>query len=126
MNSIFATIADALEADWRSIARPEQLPPPGEWTVWLYLAGTGAVKTRAGAEAVREWIETGQCKRVALIAPTAADARDVMVEGESGLLSIAPNSNRPVFEPSKRRVTWPNGAIATLYSAEEADRLRGP
>ena len=124
--SPFAAIADALEADWRAIARPEQLPPPGDWTIWLYLGGRGAGKTRAGAEAVREWIETGICRRVALIAPTQGDARDVMVEGESGILAISPDSTRPIFEPSKRRVTWPNGAIATLYSAEEADRLRGP
>ena len=80
--SPFAAIADALEADWRAIARPEQLPPPGDWTIWLYLGGRGAGKTRAGAEAVREWIETGICRRVALIAPTQGDARDVMVEGE--------------------------------------------
>jgi phage terminase large subunit-like protein len=126
-SSIFARIADALESDWRSIARPEQLPPAGDaWSIWLYLAGRGAGKTRAGAEAIREWIETGRCGRVALIAPTQADARDVMVEGESGLLAIVPNSNRPIFEPSKRRVTWPNGAMATLYSAEEGERLRGP
>src|SRR5271163_2238421 len=124
--SLFGSIADALESDWRSIARPEQLPPPGDWTVWLYLAGRGAGKTRSGAEAVREWVESGRCGRVALIAPTQADARDVMVEGESGLLAIAPPSNRPAYEPSKRRLTWPNGAMATMFSAEEADRLRGP
>lgn len=125
--SIFAGIADALESDWQASARPEQLPPLGDWwTVWLYLAGRGAGKTRSGAEAVREWVESGNCGRVALIAPTQADARDVMVEGESGLLAIAPNSNRPIYEPSKRRLTWPNGAMATMFSAEEADRLRGP
>ena len=125
-NSPFARIADALESDWQSIARPEQLPPPGDWTIWLYLAGRGAGKTRSGAEAVRDWIESGRCKRVALIAPTQGDCRDVLVEGESGLLSIAPNSNRPLYEPSKRRITWPNGSIATLYSSEEPERLRGP
>jgi phage terminase large subunit-like protein len=125
--SIFAGIADALESDWQASARPEQLPPSGDWwTVWLYLAGRGAGKTRSGAEAVREWVESGSCGRVALIAPTQADARDVMVEGESGLLAIAPNSNRPIYEPSKRRLTWPNQAMATMFSAEEADRLRGP
>ena len=71
-------------------------------------------------------VETGKCGRIALIAPTQGDARDVMVEGESGLLSICPNSSRPNYEPSRRRIEWPNGAMATLYSAEEADRLRGP
>ena len=126
MRHSFAGIADSIESDWRSIARPEQLPPPGDWTTWLYLGGRGAGKTRAGGEGVREWIETEKCGRVALIAPTQGDARDVMIEGESGIMSICPNSNRPTFEPSKRRLTWPNGAIATLFSAEEADRLRGP
>jgi phage terminase large subunit-like protein len=126
-DSPFARIADALESDWRSIARPEQLPPDGDWWhVWAYVAGRGAGKTRSGAEAVREWVETGRCKRIALIAPTQADCRDVMVEGESGLLAISPNSNRPIYEPSKRRLTWPNDAQAALYSAEEGERLRGP
>ena len=118
-----AALADQIESDWRSLARPEQLPPAGDWSVWVYLAGRGSGKTRAGAEAIREWIGSGRCRRVGLIAPTAADTRDVMVEGESGLLAICPDAR---FEPSKRRITWPNGAIATLYSAEEPDRLRGP
>jgi phage terminase large subunit-like protein len=123
----FGRIRDNIEHDWRSIARPEQrMPSDDDWTVWLYLAGRGAGKTRSGAEGVREWIETGRCGRVALISATAADSRDVQLEGASGLLSICPNGNRPIFEPSKRRLTWPNGAIATIYSAEEPDRLRGP
>ena len=64
--------------------------------------------------------------RIALVGPTAADVRDTMVEGESGLLSIAPNSNRPIYEPSKRRLTWPNGVRAAMFSSEEPERLRGP
>jgi phage terminase large subunit-like protein len=124
-HSFFAAIAESIERDWHTAARIEQLPPPGDWTVWLYLGGRGAGKTRAGAEAVREWIETGKCGRIALIAPTQGDARDVMVEGESGLLSVC-SRERPVYQPSRRRIEWPNGALATLYSAEEADRLRGP
>jgi predicted phage terminase large subunit-like protein len=123
----FATIAEAIERDWRALARGEQLAPSDDfWSIWIYLAGRGAGKTRSGAEYIRERVETGQCGRIALIAPTAADARDVMVEGESGLLAIAPNGFRPTFSPSLRRVTWPNGAIATLFSSEEPDRLRGP
>jgi phage terminase large subunit-like protein len=132
-SEVYGAFADRLEFDWPSIARPEQrMPVDDDWTVWLYLAGRGAGKTRSGAEGVREWIETGRCRRVALIAPTAADARDVMIEGASGILAVCPPSNRPTFEPSKRRLTWPSssgpssGAIATVYSAEEADRLRGP
>ena len=126
LRSIFASLADAIESDWRSIARPEQLPPPGDWSTWLILAGRGAGKTRAGAEYVRALAEAAALPRIALVGPTAADVRDTMVEGESGLLAIAPNSNRPVYEPTKRRLTWGNGVQATLFSSEEPDRLRGP
>ena len=108
---------------WRDIARPAQVAPDGEWTAWLYVGGRGAGKTRAGAEWVHEQVARG-ARRVALIGPTAGDVRDVMVEGESGILNCGPV--RPAYEPSKRRVTWPNGAIATTYSADEPDRLRGP
>jgi predicted phage terminase large subunit-like protein len=125
-DSIFANIADQIETDWRSIARPEQLPPSGDWSIWLILAGRGAGKTRTGAEWVRELAETASVSRIALVGPTAADVRDTMIEGESGLLAIAPNSNRPTYEPSKRRLTWSNGVQATMFSSEEPDRLRGP
>jgi phage terminase large subunit-like protein len=113
---------------WRAVGRPEQLLPPGVlWLVWLILAGRGFGKSRTGAEAVLEWVKSGKCRRIALVGPTAGDARDVMVEGESGLLAVSAADGFPAeYEPSKRRVTWPNGAIATLYSAEEPDRLRGP
>ncbi len=113
---------------WEVVARPEQILPPGDdWLVWLILAGRGFGKTRTGAEAVLEWVRRGACGRLALIAPTAGDARDVMVEGESGLVAVSSADGFPAdYEPSKRRLTWPNGAMATLYSAEEPDRLRGP
>ncbi|WP_091680865.1 DNA-packaging protein [Methylocapsa palsarum] len=123
---MFARLADALGDDWAAKARPEQLPPPGDdWTIWIYLAGRGAGKTRSGVEWVRAQVESG-VSRIALIAPTAADSRDVLVEGESGILATSPSWNRPIWEPSKRRLTWPNGAIATTFSSEEPDRLRGP
>lgn len=118
--------AQALLYDWRFWARPSQMPPEGDWRVWLLLAGRGFGKTRCGAELVRARIAAGTARRVALVAPTAADARNVMVEGESGLLAIAPRGRQPRYEPSKRRLTWPNGAIATTYSADEPERLRGP
>lgn len=118
--------AAALLYDWKFWARPSQLPPPGDWRVWLILAGRGFGKTRTGAETVIDRVRRGVSKRVGLIAPTAADARDVMVEGESGILACSPPDFRPLYEPSKRRLTWPNGAVATLFSAEEPDRLRGP
>lgn len=90
------------------------------------MGGRGAGKTRTGAEAVREMVERGVWGRVALVAPTAGDARDVMVEGDSGIMRVCPPWNRPIYEPSKRRITWPNGAMATTYSADEPERLRGP
>ena len=93
---------------------------------WLLLAGRGFGKTRSGAECIRDQVIHHRRRRIALVAPTAADARDVMVEGESGLLAIGPPQQRPQYEPTKRRLTWPNGAIATTYSADEPERLRGP
>ena len=115
---------EALRYDWKFWARPNQLPPSGDWNIWLLLAGRGFGKTRTGAEYVRVLKNT--CDRIALVAPTSADVRDVIVEGESGILRISPPHDRPVYEPSKRRLTWQNGAIATCYSADEPDRLRGP
>lgn len=118
--------AQLLEYDWKTWGRANQIEPPGDWQYWMLLAGRGFGKTRCGAEWVRQMVESGRVKRIALVAPTAADARDTMVEGESGILATSPPWNRPVYEPSKRRLTWPNGAVATLYSAEKPDRLRGP
>ncbi len=117
--------AAAFEYHWRYRARPEQLPPEGSWRVWLLMAGRGFGKTRCGAEWVRAGVKVGR-RRIALVAPTAADARDVMVEGESGILAISPDHERPRYEPSKRRLTWRNGAVATTFSADEPERLRGP
>lgn len=115
--------------DWSAWARPEQVPPSGDdWAVWLYLAGRGAGKTRSAAEWVREKAKDtsrGQL-RFALVARTAADVRDVIVEGESGIISVSPPSERPLYEPSKRRLTWANGNTATCFTADEPDGLRGP
>lgn len=119
-------VANVWLHDWSLWARENQLPPAGDWRTWLMLAGRGYGKTRTGAEWIRAQVEAGRAGRLALIGPTAADVRDVMVEGESGLLAICPPWHRPKYEPSKRRITWPNGALATCYSADEPDRLRGP
>lgn len=115
-----------LLGDWGLWARPEQIAPAGDWTTWLYMGGRGTGKTRAGAEWIRARVTSGLGRRIALVAGTEAEARDVMIEGESGLLAIADASDRPRFEPSKRRLTWPNGAIASLFSAERPEALRGP
>lgn len=111
--------------DWQFWARPKQLTPPGDWYVWLILAGRGFGKTRTGAEQIRAWQEQGY-KRFALVGQTPAEVRDVMVEGEGGILAISPPWNMPKYEPSKRKLTWPNGAIATAYSGENPELLRGP
>jgi predicted phage terminase large subunit-like protein len=125
--SLAAQLADALaDGGWRAKARHEQLPPPGDWNGWMIFAGRGFGKTRAGAEWVREIVETGTASRIPLVGPTAADARDVMIEGPAGILAVSSSWCRPQYEPSKRRVIWPNGAIATTFSSEESDRLRGP
>jgi len=117
---------EVLLHDWRGfLARPNQIAPDGDWDIWMVLAGRGFGKTRTGAEWVREQITAG-ARRVALVGETAADTRDVMVEGESGLLSVYPAGERPLYEPSKRQVTWSNGAVAKLYNATEPDQLRGP
>lgn len=111
---------------WRLWARPEQLPPAGDWRTWLIMAGRGFGKTRAGAEWVRALADADPAARIALVVASLGEARAVMVEGESGLLAICPPGREPSFEPSLRRLTWPNGAQATLYSAQEPESLRGP
>lgn len=119
---------DVLMWDWSVWGRPEQQSPEGDWAIWMYLAGRGAGKTRAAAEWVRQEAKvttTGQ-RRFALVARTAADVRDVIIEGESGIMNVSPPSERPLYEPSKRRLTWPNGNTATAFTADEPDSLRGP
>lgn len=110
---------------WRDIARPEQLPPPGPWLVWLYMAGRGAGKTRSAAEWVQERALADPGCRIALVGRTPADVRDVMIEGESGILAVA-RDERPAYQSTKRRLTWPNGSTAYAYSAEVPSQLRGP
>jgi phage terminase large subunit-like protein len=111
---------------WNLWARPQQRPPAGDWRIWLVMAGRGFGKTRCGAEWASAVAEGEPSARIALVAANLAEARAVMVEGESGLLNVGAPWRRPVFEPSLRRLTWPNGAQATLYSAAEPESLRGP
>ncbi|MGF1462078.1 MAG: DNA-packaging protein [Maricaulaceae bacterium] len=110
---------------WDIWARPDQFPPPGDWRTWVFLGGRGAGKTGAGAEWLRARMETDGAARAALIGPSLGDAREVMVEGVSGLRAIAPARLRPVYETTRRRLVWPNGAQAFVFSAEDADSLRG-
>lgn len=125
--------AASLLHDWRFWARPEQLAPGSvgasalrsDWTYWLLNAGRGFGKTRCGGEWVRE-VGEDQNAIIHLVGATLADVRDVMVQGESGLLSCYPETRRPLYEPSKRLVTFPSGATAHTFSADEPERLRGP
>lgn len=131
----------ALWRDWEFLARDEQLAPDraangiDDWIIWLVLAGRGFGKTRTGAEWVRARVKSGKAKRIALIAPTAFDARTVMVEGDSGIMSVCWAGDLmddgsplgyPEWSPGNKQITWPNGTIATTFSAEEPERLRGP
>lgn len=111
--------------EWGLYARDDQWPPENDWLIWLLLGGRGSGKTRAGAEWVRRRVAQG-ARRIALIAPTFNDAREVMIDGESGLRQIGYPAERPTYMSSRRRLEWPNGAIGQVFSSEDPDGLRGP
>ncbi len=125
---------ELLRYDWEFWARDEQPPPQGDWTIWLFLAGRGAGKTRGGAEWVLAKVREnppdnnpgGRPTIIHLVAPTEADYRDVMIRGESGILSVAAPWELPRFYPGSRRLEFPNGNYALCFSAEQPERLRGP
>jgi phage terminase large subunit-like protein len=118
---------DAIRTDWRMWQQAGQAAPPGPWRTWLMMAGRGFGKTRAGAEWVRALAEGGNSMTaIALVAGTASEARNVMVEGESGLLAISPAATRPLWEPTRGRLLWRTGAQAFVYSGENPEKLRGP
>jgi len=114
--------ASLLLRHWPFWAREDQLPPEGDWRIWLFLGGRGAGKTRAGAEWIAAQVRDGKARRIGLIGATARDARQVMVEGESGLLAVADGVS---FQPSNKLLRWPDGAQARLLSAAEPDSFRG-
>lgn len=114
------------EYDWSFWARTDQRPPESDWRVWFVMAGRGFGKTRMAAEWVRAQAEADGSLRIALVAATLHEARTVMIEGESGLLAIAPDEMRPTWEPSLKRLVWPTGAIANVFAASEPEGLRGP
>lgn len=118
------TTAQTLVTDWAFWANDAQHPPAGHWATWLFLGGRGAGKTRAGAQWVQSSIARGQ--RIALVGPSLHDVREVMIEGPSGLRAIASTGGRPHYEVSRRRLRWPNGAVAYAFSAEDPESLRGP
>lgn len=113
-------------------AMPHQLPPEGDWRSWVILGGRGAGKTRAGAEWVRAQVEgdrpldKGRCKRIALVGETIDQVREVMIFGDSGIMACSPPDRRPEWEATRKRLVWPNGAVAYAFSAHEPEGLRGP
>jgi phage terminase large subunit-like protein len=112
--------------DWPFWAHEGQLPPGGDWRIWLIMAGRGFGKTRAGAEWVRMVAEADGEARIALVGASLTEARSIMVEGESGILACCNPAQMPVYEPSLRRLRFPSGAQAQLFSAAEPESLRGP
>ena len=123
--STFADLAARMASNWRVKARPKQLAPEGDWATWVIRAGRGFGKTRAGAGWVHERAMSHPGRWIALVGRTPADIRDYQIQGPGGLLRNTAEAERPLFEVSKRRLTWPNGSWATLYSDEEPDQLRG-
>lgn len=113
-------------------ALPHQLPPSGEWRTWVIMGGRGAGKTRAGAEWVRSEVEgarpmdAGRCRRIALVGETIDQVREVMIFGESGILACSPPDRRPEWQATRKRLIWPNGAVAQAFSAHDPEGLRGP
>jgi phage terminase large subunit-like protein len=126
VRALIPTERDDFAYNWPLWARTAQLPPAGDWRVWLVMAGRGFGKTRAGAEWVRKLAEEDPGARIALVAATLNEGRAVMIEGESGVIAVSPPHRAPKYEPSLRRLTWDNGAQAMLYSAGEPESLRGP
>lgn len=126
INSLTEEEAEDVLYDWEVWARPKQLPPPGDWLTWLIRTGRGWGKTRTGSEYIIDQARKG-AEHIALIAETKADARDTMVElGPASILKISRPNFMPKYEPSKRRVVWPNGCVGTIYSGDEPDQVRGP
>ncbi|MGB3721545.1 MAG: terminase family protein [Pacificimonas sp.] len=118
---------EALDLDWIAMARPGQMWPDPAAAMWMMLAGRGYGKTRAGSEWVRHVAETVIDARIALVGATEADVRKVMIEGASGLMTLAEPMFRPTYYPSRGELKWSaTGAVATVYSAEAANSLRGP
>lgn len=126
MTTALELVAAAFEVErstWNP--RPGQREPLGDWSTWAVITGRGWGKTRTGSEWIHSRVAAG-ARRIALVGRTSGDVREVMVDGVSGILATAPSHDTPIYEPSRRRLRWPSGAVATTYSAEEPDQLRGP
>ncbi|MEO8531393.1 MAG: terminase family protein [Deltaproteobacteria bacterium] len=132
LNSLSPQSRMALPWIFKFWAHPHQLTPEGNWRTWLMMGGRGAGKTRAGSEWIRSLVEgpmpldRGKCRNVALVGETYDQVRSVMIEGPSGILACTPPDRMPAWIAGKRQLVWPNGAVATAYSAHEPENLRGP
>lgn len=126
LSSLSPEEMNRLNHDWGFWARPNQTPPEGDWNTWVVLAGRGFGKTRMGSEWIRKLAHDNPGCRIALVAETAADARDVMIKGDSGLLSVDPTLNEDCWSPTNRCLSWPNGSKAYTYNGTTPDQLRGP
>lgn len=130
--SLPSSAIEVLKYDWQLFARDKQIAPSGDWRTWVPLAGRGWGKTRVGAEWIRSKVEgptplaPGKSRRIALIGETAADVRDVMINGDSGIRTISPPDYRPTYVANRRALVWPNGTEALIFSAVQPDQLRGP
>jgi len=114
-----------LKHDWQSHARANQLPPKGDWYIWIMQMGRGSGKTRALTEQVRCWAQDGVPITI-VIAPTSGDLHKVILDGPAGLFAVSPPDFQPVVNRTTMTLVWPNGAKTLLFSAEEPERLRGP
>jgi phage terminase large subunit-like protein len=123
ISKLDANEAYKLKYDYEFWARPTQRLPKGRWRCWFLKGGRGSGKTWTGSNVIKKWSKTN--KRTLMVGRTAYDVRDTMVEGESGIMAVCPKQWRPEYSPSKRKLTWPNGAVTLLRSADEPDSFRG-
>lgn len=126
LNSFSKEELAALKYNWKFNQRPAQREPEGDWSDWLILAGRSWGKTKCGSEWIRSLIDSNQAGRIALVGRTPGDVRDVMLEGDSGIMNVFPPHQRPTYQPALRKVTFYNGAVAYTYSSAEPNALRGP
>jgi len=125
-NELTAEQAHALLYDWEAWARPEQLPPAGDWMTWLIVAGRGWGKNRTAAETIRHFIEAGETRKMLLVSKNPQDAREDMIEEErSGILAIMPPSLQPDWQPGNKRLVWPDGTLAHVRTGAKPDNIRG-
>ncbi len=113
------------EYDWNKIARENQKIPKGDWFLWMILAGRGFGKTRTGAEAIMQLVDSGQYKNIGLIGKNLGETRGIMVEGQSGIMSTSLSVDNVIFYPSKRQILWKNKTKAFLIGADNYESMRG-